>query len=285
MPTIVVPLDESTLAEEALPWAAYLARAYDCSVKLLTVWDAGHHVLERVALHHRPVAGAVEGELRSYLRRVAQRADLAGVAVTEEVRSGHVQSELRDAVDELDVRLVALTTHGRGGLRRFTMGSIADSLIRTATRSALVVHPASSRPPVARILVPLDGSATAELALAEARDLAAALGAEIHLLRAVDLLGQIGMPWPAYGIDDAREQLTAWAEEYLGAVEHPGETHSVAEGRPLDVILDYADRHGCGFIVMGTHGRGGVRRLALGSTADAIMRAADRPVLLVRTQP
>lgn len=65
MQTIIVPLDESTLAEEALPWAAYLARAYDCSVKLLTVWDAGHHVLERVALHHRPVAGAVEADLRA----------------------------------------------------------------------------------------------------------------------------------------------------------------------------------------------------------------------------
>ena len=73
----------------------------------------------------------------------------------------------------------------------------------------------------------------------------------------------------------------AAATAYLEQIAVTGEVYDVLYGRPLDAIISYARDRQCDVIAMGTHGRGGVVRLALGSTTDAVMRAADRPVLIV----
>ena len=144
-----------------------------------------------------------------------------------------------------------------------------------------------------RILVPLDGSATARRGLAEAIALAARLGSTLQLLHVVDarlLIPEVSvfMP-PVQLLDDWR----AAGEKLLAEAVALAREHGVqADGsvmcdpglRVCDLILNAARGPGIGLIVMGTHGRRGLRRLTLGSDAELVLRESPVPVLLVRSQ-
>ncbi len=282
MPRIVVPLDESENAEQALPWAAYLARKLDCSIHLVTVWTHDEEIWLRAGIEPGATLKRIASALDDYLAEARRRPELEGLAVTTEVRIGKVSDHIREVSQVGETRYVVLTSHGRGGIRRFVQGSVADALVRTLEVPVVVVRPGEAAPPIERILLTLDGSETSECGLGPARALAGATGAALHLLRVVNPLAELPYTTmgPAGDIGELSQQLYTAAEEYLAGIAREGETWEVRAGRPLDVITGYARDKSCDVIVMGTHGRGGVLRLALGSTADAVMRAADRLVML-----
>lgn len=142
-----------------------------------------------------------------------------------------------------------------------------------------------------RILVPIDGSPTASRGLDEAIALGSRLGSELHLLNVVDarlLIAEVSVfAPPVQLLDDWRaagEQLLA---ESLGRVRGAslrcdGAVRCDPGLRVCDLILQEARQCGAGLIVMGTHGRHGLRRLALGSDAELVLRDSPVPVLLVR---
>ena len=138
-----------------------------------------------------------------------------------------------------------------------------------------------------RIAVPLDGSPLAEAALAPAARLAAAAGARLVLLRVQSLPVMATMAYqyvPDLGeIDAELEQL---AQQYLEGVlgrlpAGVAADIAVIRGVPAATLADYLQENAVDLVVMTTHGRGGVRRLALGSTADRLVRLG-LPVLLIR---
>jgi len=283
MTRIVVPLDESELAEEALPWAAYLARVFRYAVHLVAVWTPEDEIYLRADTGPGPSTEHIGAVLERYLGEVRRREVFEGITVTAEVRIGKVAEHICEVSLEHDTRLAVLTSHGRGGVRRFIQGSVADTLVRTLSIPVFVVRPGEGKPPIERIVLTLDGSETSEVGLPPARGLAAATGAQLHLLRVSNPLAELpyaGMG-PAPDLGDLARQLLEVAQAYLQETARENEICEVRSGRPLDVITEYAREAKCDVIVMGTHGRGGVVRLALGSTADAVMRAADRPVLLI----
>lgn len=137
-----------------------------------------------------------------------------------------------------------------------------------------------------RILVPTDGSENSEDAVAHAVDIAGQYGAEIHALYVINT-GAVASPEPAF-----REEFIATGREHgehavsaveaaAAAADVPVAT-AVIQGTPYEEILDYADEHGIDLIVMGTHGRTGLRHFLLGSVAERVIRHAPVPVLLVR---
>lgn len=135
------------------------------------------------------------------------------------------------------------------------------------------------------ILVPLDGSWLAELALPEAVELAARLGARLHLLRAV-------RAEPIHGSDPVTAQSSAVreAEEYLAEVAGrltagglAGVTTSVWYAKAAWAIVEAARCYGVDLIVMNTHGRSGLGRLVLGSVAESVIRRTTTPVLVIRS--
>lgn len=283
MPRIVVPLDESENSEQALPWAAYLARKLDCSVHLVTVWTHDEEIWLRAGIEPGAPLERIASAVGEYLDKTSRRPELDGLRVTTEVRVGKVADHVREIAEAGETRYVVLTSHGRGGVRRFVQGSVADALVRTLKVPVIVVRPGNASPPVERILLTLDGSETSECGLGPARALAGATGATLHLLRVVNPLAELPFTTigPAGDLGELSAQLFKAAEEYLAQAARDGEVWEVRAGRTLDVITDYAREKACDVIAMGTHGRGGVLRLALGSTADAVMRAADRVVMLV----
>lgn len=138
-----------------------------------------------------------------------------------------------------------------------------------------------------RILVPTDGSTEAETVLAHAMDLAAVHDASIHAIYVMNVASFTGLPMETTweGIDDVLRREGAAA---LESVEKVAEGEGieidclVLEGSPAREIVRYADEQDCDLVVMGTHGRGGINRLLLGSVAEQVVRTSPVPVLTVR---
>jgi nucleotide-binding universal stress UspA family protein len=143
------------------------------------------------------------------------------------------------------------------------------------------------------ILVPVDGSAPSDAALAEALSLAETFGATVHALYVVDEQAvAVGSMEPsgrnAAALMDAfeaeGERVTADAAARAGEAGVSVET-TVGYGSPHREILDYVSGHGVDLVVMGTHGRRGLERAILGSVTERVLRLSDVPVLTVHEEP
>jgi nucleotide-binding universal stress UspA family protein len=138
-----------------------------------------------------------------------------------------------------------------------------------------------------RILVPTDGSEGVERAVQHAIDLAHVHGATVHALYVVNVASHSTLPMEG-AFEGVSEMLRADAEDAVGMVEAVGDDFDVPvetaiiEGSPSTEIVRYAEREGCDLVVMGTHGRGGIDRLLLGSVAEKVVRGSNVPVLTVR---
>ena len=293
--SILVPLDGSSVAEQALPVAVAIAERGRCKIKLVLV--------------HQPLSGvepgpaytklelAMEKANRDYLRSVVARyRDRLGRALSSAVLEGPVAATLARYARELSSDLLVMTTHGRGGIRRAWLGSVADQLIRTSEVPILVVrgHEQDQAPPVSlgEILVPLDGSPLAEAVLDPVTALARLWDAEISLVQVVSpviLTSDPVLPFPSGYSDQIMTMRREAAQDYIRDVaERLREAGVKASGVAVmgsgvaETLLDLARPEHVGLIATATHGRGGVRRLVLGSVADKLVRAAQVPVLVVR---
>lgn len=225
-------------------------------------------------------------------------------AVGSLVLHGDPGDALIAAADGLDADLLVLSSRGETGLKRAVLGSVAEHLIHDARKTAILLCPATeavSESVLHRVMVTLDGSELAEIALPHAEHLAQALDAELVLLRVTDgeadLLAAsmfVGSPpvasIPAAAAHAMAAQDRAAAEAALklhetalrsGGFERV--TSEVVAGQPASAILEASERLDVDVLVMATHGRGGAGRLLLGSVADAVARNTDHAaVLLVR---
>lgn len=144
-----------------------------------------------------------------------------------------------------------------------------------------------------RILVPTDGSNVAEVAVDHAVDIAEKYGAEVHALFVADVdavaygLGTEQVDRIQQGNFGGMTDLREDAEEATGYVKEQAEARGLtvverhAGGRPHDMIADYAEDHDIDLVVMGSHGRSGVRRALLGSVTERTLRSTHVPVLVV----
>lgn len=278
--TILVPLDGSPLAERALPFASSLASAV-----------SGRLILAHVT-PPAPTPGAPAYDSAAVVAALREE----GVSVESRVYRAwpdEIADALLGGAAEERADLVAMSTHGRGGLTRWVLGSVADQLVRRATLPVLLVPPhcdvewTTRRPD--QILVPLDGSPLAEEAIEPAAWLAERVGAEMLLVRVLSpaLHARYHQGRLVLSSADFAELEDVW--HYLDDLAHRVRTAGhrvsiwVVEGSPSAAITDAARSEGMDLIAMTTHGRGGLRRILLGSIADAVLRQSTVPILLVRS--
>ena len=301
--SIMVPLDGSTFGEYALPLALGIARQAGATVHLTHVWvpPAPIYTDEMFVVKDMPHLPDRERE-RTYLNELAMcLSERWEVAITPTLLDGPVSDTLRAHALATDVDLIVVTTHGRGPLSRFWLGSVTDALIRQMPIPILLVRPHEAaldlleevhEQAFQHVLIPLDGSALAEEVVESAVALGRLMQAEYTLLQAIDvpLLGYAPAAH-ATGMDEQiREQWRAEAQTYLDQVAEGMRAEglkvhtSVKIAQPAVAILDYARENAVDLIAMATHGRGGVARLLLGSVADKVVRGAGAPVLLLRPQ-
>lgn len=292
---VLVPLDGSPLAEEALPVAVRLARGAGAALHLVLVQGPAP-VAVPFGFGQTPVGDEREiGErLRHYLVSTAEGLTAKyGLPVTWAVEHGEPAEEIAAIVRAQRVSLVVMTTHGRGGLSRLWLGSVADELLRRVTAPVLLLRPGehSFMAGSQRIVVGLDGSEQAERTLETAIALGALAPQASFLLALVIEPPQtvvLPMEAPLYAPPDWPEAQRSRATDYLtGLARRLGErglevSTCVRIGPDVaSQLADLARESRATVIALATRGARGVERLLLGSVTDKVIRIAEQPVLVV----
>ncbi len=288
---ILVPLDGSELAEGAVAYAVAIAKALGERIVLFTTWEGTESEL---GASFPSMAVEIEQKAREhftgYLDGVRARVGGA-VQVETVVRSGEAGDEIIRAATELRARLLVIATHGRSGIGRWLYGSTASHLLAHAPLPVVAVGPhalerAGADVAIKHIMAPLDGSPLAEAALPAATMLAEKTGARLSLVRAVRWAVQ-AYPYslPDAYVPQVDEELEAGAKAYLrkqqDALKGAQTQAFVVRGAIAEGLIEFIDREGVDFVVMTTHARTGLARMALGSVADRMLQGGA-PVLLIR---
>jgi nucleotide-binding universal stress UspA family protein len=303
MTVVLAPVDGSTRALHAVPWAAKLAGP-DGTVILLRVVPPQPDYAESLF----SFVGAEERvrEIQDAWTRTA-KADMdeaeallsgSGVTVEQVVAEGEPDEEIVAAAARRGVQMIAMASHGRGAVGRAIFGSVADRVARTAPVPVLILRPPDEDvvPSVAvsRIVVPLDGSEIAARALPVASELAEHLAAPVHVIRAVDAALSLPMASGVFGAgpvvdanvtDQIWEEAEAEARSTVTAAvsqlqsEGVDASGGIVIGSPFFAISEAIEPGD--LLTLTSHGRGGVRRWLLGSVAEKLVREAKAPVMLV----
>jgi nucleotide-binding universal stress UspA family protein len=299
--TVFVPLDGSSFAEDALPMALAIARRADA--------------LLHVAHVHVPVASLYTGndlaadapldlqvweQEHVYLQEIVKRLKrVSRLRVTSTLLDGPIAESLAEQAVAAEADLIVMTTHGRGPLSRFWLGSVADKLVRLAPMPLLLVRPTDGAPnlseePLPRhILIPLDGSELAEQILEPALALGRLADADYTLMGVIESARVPDYAIAGHMWEEQRDMavtpqetkiqnyLDGVAERLRGRSLHV-KAHVILNKPTAAAILEEARRHSRGLIALATHGRRGFKRMLLGSIADKVIRGAAPPVLVHR---
>jgi nucleotide-binding universal stress UspA family protein len=190
--------------------------------------------------------------------------------------------------------LIVMATHGRSGLQRWMLGSVADKVLHGSTNHVLLIRASDQgqtdgEASLKKLIVPLDGSPLAERVLPHVSDLAKKMRLETILLRAYALPPALAADEYGTYTDKLIGQLEAGAKEYLAAKTGelqkqgvPNVSYVTDLGYGAEKITSLARRTPDNLIAMCTHGRSGVTRWALGSVTERVVRHSGDPVLIIR---
>jgi nucleotide-binding universal stress UspA family protein len=276
---VLVPLDGSAESEDILSEAGRIAG----------------EAAEILLAHVTPALPAPDLSVPEILRvprRAVEYLDglrkrLRHKSVQLVLRQGDPGEEITQAALELGVDLIAMATHGSGGLRRVLMGSVAEEVVRRSTLPVLLARPGCPRPgfELRDILVPLDGTDRSAGILELVRPLAVERGSMVRL---VHVIVPLVIAVPPAGVYATAPAEVADPEPRLQALARPLKEAGlkvrvrVTSGFAAQEILRTAREAGSDLIAMATSGKKGMSRIFLGSVAEEVLRDTDRPVLLRR---
>ena len=284
--TILVPLDGTAESNAALPAARTLARATGASIWLLRVAPESLVRDSHSATH----------DAGQSLDAMASEFGSSELHVQAVVREGDPAAEILRLSNEIRADLIIMRTHGRAGLERAVFGSVAEEVVKKTTIPTLLVRPGERRlDSVRRLLLPVDGSHRDDVAVAVGSDLARATGAAMTILQVAVPIPMLAYAAP-FDVAGAPYYDTEWDDSAVRAANtYVGNIATQLRGLGLSVdaevrtetsaaegILTTADRIEADVIVMSTRALTGAARAFLGSVADAVVRTAPSPVLVVR---
>jgi nucleotide-binding universal stress UspA family protein len=283
---ILVPLDGSRLAEQILSYARLFAEAYGSVVELVQIEDPDA----------RPPFWPPQPS-SDYLKEVSSRYFPPPLRVDDKEERGKPAQVIVDRAKADPNCLIAMTTHGLSGTRRWLLGSVASKVIQTAFNPVLLIRSVKDRDPESEIslkcvVVPLDGSALAEIVLPQIIPLSRKMKLETNLVRVYDSPPETYPGVDAIYLDTLNRQTDAMRREAKTYLD--GKTQelraeglervisTVIQGDPAAEIIELARNTPDNLIAMTTHGRSGLGRWLLGSVAEKVVQHSRDPVLLVR---
>lgn len=290
---ILFPTDFSNCAEHAFSHAAHLASHYGARLHVLSVSDDESEV-ESSPMSYLPLgADELATELGISALSSESRRSERGLREIETVNvaltgTSPWRSILDYAQDE-DIDLIVMGTHGRHGLDRVIMGSVAEQVVRRSPCAVMTVrYNAAGDKVTGPILVPVDFSTFSEGTVRQAVELAEAYEAELHLAHVVE---PIALP-SVYGVDPVGVMVPDMEQRAETALKELGErfipesitwaTH-VLVGHAVHEIVHLAESLGARLIVVATHGLTGLKRLLMGSVTEQVVREAPCLVFTVRS--
>jgi nucleotide-binding universal stress UspA family protein len=323
---IIVPLDNSHVAECAVPYARALAKRTRAPITLLSVMEPSPSLPEPPVEDDLPpveepprggrertysaslpfgfnpgpdelseeeldeVAEAYR-ERQEYLDYVAN--SISEVPVDKKVVYGDPLREIVRAGQSGDAPVIVMASHGRSGLGRVLLGSIALSVAERATCPMLLVRalqgpiPSVDEIGLDKALIALDGSDFSEAVLPPVRSMFGPEQTSLQFLQVVELSRSWVTGEPAEQDSEGRTPRDI-AEQYLSSMADRFKAHGfqsswdVVEGEPARRINEVAGELEADVIALATHGYSGLKRMAIGSVAEEVLHKATRPILLVR---
>jgi nucleotide-binding universal stress UspA family protein len=292
---ILVPFDGSQISEAILPYARFLGDQLKLAVELIHVIDTEMPLSASAADQGRyqEFISAEGASSMAYLKNIAT-SFAASTQVDCRVEHGKPAEVIVDKAAGNSRTLIAMTTHGRSGINRWWLGSVADKVLHAAANPLLLVRggdqtPAHGAGMLKRVLVPLDGSPLAETVIPYAAELAQKIGFEIILMRV------FGVPVPVFAedygpyVEELWNQVEAEAEKYLDEKAQQLQAQGLSRiakvataGFAAEKIIDSARERADCLVAMCTHGRSGMNRWVMGSVTDRVVRHCGDPVLIVR---
>ncbi len=281
---ILVPIDGSELSERVFPWVRYLAKGLNSEVTLFRSFEPPHAIYfmpELIVPSPEMLSEEnIANQVLAYLDRKVNQ--LSELQVNTHLACGEAGDEILKHSQEFD--LIVMASHGRGGLGRWLLGSVATKVVRASSKPVFVVSgkrlaETERTPEIGRILVALDGSELAEKALDRAVKLASAFSAELILYQSVSI-AEIAHP----AVIEINQRELSEAQSYLDGLKSKHEplvTHTIIhEAHPARGIVDVAADRNADIVVMGSHGRSGINRWLLGSVAESVIQNAPCPILI-----
>lgn len=303
---MLVPMDGSKLAESVIPYAAELAGVIGLELILFHVCDADDANV--IKLHQGYSAQIAErlqhdaDEIRKHIRPESRRKT---ATLKTAMATGSTADSILRYAQRHRISLILMATHGRTGIARWALGSVADRVTRSSKVPVLLIRaglPYKAEPdkiPEKRILIPLDGSKLAESVLPHVEMLAGQYGkrrSRIVLIRVFkpplvprDYPTSVSGNWDKLMRTEIKNAKNE-AQEYLDSVKSQlasqGFTVQTAAltGDVAETIIDYANANALNLIAMATHGHSGINRWAFGSVAGKVMQGASCPILLVHSR-
>lgn len=291
---MLIPLDGSQTAEKVLPYARRLARSLIIPVELIAVTEIVTLTLGKAQYLDTLVDAAILRN-QEYLQKIART--FTGVSVDYTVEGGAPDEAIimKAALDK--GTLITMATHGRSGVKRWLLGSVAEKVLRGSSNPLLLVRgdeeaKTEGEVTLSQIIVALDGSELAEAVLPSVAELAKAINLKVILLRSYTLppiIGGYGAYIPDLNLNALKAESKKDAVSYLDSkVEQlksqglDDVTPLTSEGEAAETIIELARRSPNSLIAMCTHGRSGVMRWMLGSVTEKVVRHSGNPVLVIR---
>jgi len=278
---MLVPLDGSELAEQAIPYVERMAKKLKSEVILLTVCLPGD---------------PLERALTEYIERRAEKIQSLGIKTRSLCIKGEPAASIIDFAGKNDVSLIVISTHGRTGISHWPLGSIANKVVQKSHVPVLLVrssHPgkANADKELRKILVALDGSHFSEAIIPYVEKLAKGMGSTVILLRVIE---PVKLPQLA-----AYRDREKYEKEYMAKMEREAERYldkkktalagkgvkvnsALFKGKSDESIFQYAEDKSANLIALTTHGFSGITKWAYGSVAARVIEGSPKPVLLVR---
>ncbi len=290
--TILVATDFSKPAKLMIPYAFKLAGVLNLRLIILHVVKAPPGFEQwspaaRRSLHSLKTKALLE------LGRIVRLANENGLMADYRLLVGIPEDSILETAYNSDVVLIAMGTHGKTGWDRLRLGSVAESTLRQApcpvlsVRASTAVHiPVNpNRLNVSRLLVATDFSASSKAALSAAAVLAKRLNGRVVLVHAAEPSGSLQSE--PLRVDELSRRRYAGRLQKMISASRADEVITdkvVLTGNPVEVILGQAKHENADLIIVGTHGRRGMKRLMLGSVAEAVVRRAACPVFVVKAR-
>jgi nucleotide-binding universal stress UspA family protein len=295
---MLVPLDGSKTAEQVLPYARFLTDRFKKPVELIAVTDIREmmaYVSPEKPVYLYDMIHKAERRSEAYLRKIAENFD--GVTIDCVVERGRAEEVITEIAEADTGMLITMATHGRSGLNRWLLGSVTEKILRGTANPLLVIRAKENStlerdPSLKSILVPLDGSTLAEKVLPMVAGLAKRLALPVILFRSYYVPYNVEVSGSGYFavnvrqlVADASNVVRDYLEEKAAEIKKLG-VESIScvtrEGLNADEIIKMARKTPHCLIAMCSHGRSGVKRWALGSVTETVVRHSDNPVLVLR---
>ncbi|CAN5361030.1 universal stress protein [soil metagenome] len=285
---IICPIDASVGSSAALQVAARLARDHDCELVLVNAWYLPPAMLAGDFTYPSTLIRELDSEATTGLASAVSEARALGATrCSSLVLEGQPWQMIVEAAEQHPTSdLIVMGTHGRTGLARVLLGSVAEMVIRHAPCSVLAIPPGRTDTRSEHALCPIEFSISSRRALALAATIVTGAHPTLTLLHVIEPPRSYSEEPRVFELEHAmRREAERVLEQWARSLEVPATVTTrlvVRVGRPGDEINAELEAGPCELVAMGSHGRTGLRRLVLGSVAEHTMRTAGRAVLVAR---